>query len=318
MTPNSTEQSASAEITNLDNNSPLGTIPNPRRSDIHGILQKALTVLASQTRVPAQFLNPSNFTHISSNAVPIHLIRIKWNVNWTASFGYDRRELQRHRDSNGKIEMREVTVTEWRPVNGQDSGAASFCVYAGTQEATHVAYAAEQFPDLTIAEDEIAATNAIEIEEFALEGNATYHSSTARKEASAIDNSVRKHAIGAADRHQGWHWTGDVERERFPMRVPVHNFRCSFNTKESHIAVAGKDNLFVSYDTIPTYYAGILKAFWPYMIPAFVFLMMINNVLSYGFMVYVFWFSLVAAIVNHLVVNRSLKSQRELTARGEL
>lgn len=80
---------------------------------------------------PDDILSSSIFESINGVYLPMWYFEGQYTGNWSASSGYDRRETYLAKNSEGKLEERSRTVTDWRPSSGQCTGEFSILSFAG-------------------------------------------------------------------------------------------------------------------------------------------------------------------------------------------
>jgi len=93
--------------------------------------------LAAGKYTPDNLLEHATFSKVEQFYVPAYVFSGGFDAEWTASFGYDRTEHYTvyERDSQGHSRpvTKTKTVTDWRPVNGTDSGRFTVLTYAGSR-----------------------------------------------------------------------------------------------------------------------------------------------------------------------------------------
>lgn len=93
--------------------------------------QAVLSWLSEGDYTPDDILNSTIFESVNGVYLPMWFYKGRYNGNWSASSGYDRRETYLAKDSSGKLVEKTRTVTDWRPSSGQCSGQFSILAFAG-------------------------------------------------------------------------------------------------------------------------------------------------------------------------------------------
>ena len=202
------------------------------------------------TYTPIDLIEQATITKKEQFYVPAYIYHGKYVAQWTASFGYDRREeytvYENRRDSRGNVQSVPVTkvktVTDWRPVNGTDTGQFSVMAYAGAQlgEATVDAtqLVEEMCVDSLVPFDYSYAAG-IPMEPFATAVEDAYQARAESKVQQIVDESVRQHAQG--DHQKDWHWTGNIEKETVNILAPICHVTYEFKGQPFHMWFDGTD-----------------------------------------------------------------------------
>lgn len=93
--------------------------------------QAVLSWLSEGDYTPDNILNSTIFESVNGVYLPMWFYKGRYNGNWSASSGYDRKETYLGKDSKGKTVEKTRTVTDWRPSSGQCSGEFAILAFAG-------------------------------------------------------------------------------------------------------------------------------------------------------------------------------------------
>jgi uncharacterized protein YecT (DUF1311 family) len=202
---------------------------------------------------PDDMLDKSTMLEQRLFYVPTYIFRGEYNAKWTASFGYDRTEHYTEyvskavHDSNGKqVGYKQVpvtktkTVTDWRPVNGVDSGSFVAQVYAGESidsraiklvEDANLKGKITEFDDKFLAGFQTKDFTESETDAYRRKGEAITNS--------IIDAGVKRHAQG--DHQRDWHWTADISKDTDKVLMPLAYCKFEYAGAEYAVWVDGSD-----------------------------------------------------------------------------
>jgi tetratricopeptide (TPR) repeat protein len=219
----------------------------PLGVDITALTDVVYQHLASGDLTPDHLLEHASFVVKEQMYVPVYQFYGSYEAQWTASFGYDRQEHYTDyetRTENGRTRRVAVsktkTVTDWRPVNGNDSGRFNVLAYGGSL------LKASPLNVETLVEYKLGAESVafdpsyvkgVANEEFTLAESDAYSLNAKEKVNSIIDSSVREHAQG--DRQRDWHWTSSVNKQSATVLVPLCHAVYEFEGKQYHVWVNG-------------------------------------------------------------------------------
>lgn len=184
--------------------------------------------LAKDNYAPDDIIQSAIFLKRECLYVPAYIFRIDYQAEWTASFGYDRKEpYTDYKTINGRSQAYTAyrTVTDWRPVNGTDANTFEVSIYAGTNLTSLALTPAEMIPAI-IANGERTAFNpdfmqGVTSESFAIPEKLAFDSLSEEINEN-IDYNVKQHAQG--DRQKDWHWTlSHIESSTGTLLVPICN-----------------------------------------------------------------------------------------------
>ena len=203
-----------------------------------------LKAIADSYKIPADFVKNCSIVERERIAAPFYSVDYRWDVNWTASFGYDRREYytvyenRTSHQSDGRIRHykeaveKSRTVTDWHPVSGRDSGSRYHNVYAGNQlpsEAISVLENAnlQDYSVETNFDDCILAQHAHKFTSNFNELRGLVDTKISR----TIDHSVRQYEQG--DHSRGWSWNGNISLgDISPCFAVICRYGVIYNDKE--------------------------------------------------------------------------------------
>ena len=194
---------------------PLTMTPDTLEKNVYGYL-------AQGDYTPDDMLESIIFLRRESFYVPVYTFKINYEVNWTASFGYDQREpYTAHRA--GKAYTAYRTVTEWRPVSGRDSGTFELATYAGVDLKAAALSPVEIVP-LTVLQGKRTKFNpafmqGLRAEAFAVPEKLAY-TNLNEEVARNITHSVKRHAQG--NHQRDWNWNpSSITPSTSTLYVPI-------------------------------------------------------------------------------------------------
>jgi len=184
--------------------------------------------LAEGKYTPDDLLEHASFTKFEQFFVPAYAFTGTYEAQWTASFGYDRTEHYTDFVSDGKGNSRPVTrsrtVTDWKPVNGTDTGKFSVLTYGGSRLSESQLNLPARLVERcrlgsNVADYSPSFTSGFEIEAYAVAPNDAYSARGKDQVNAIVDAGVKQHAQG--DRQRDWHWTGSTRKKTSRVLVPV-------------------------------------------------------------------------------------------------
>ena len=230
----------------------------PLTVDVTQLTDAVYRHLASGDMTPDHLLEHASITKKDRFYVPAFRFHGNFDATWTASFGYDRTEHYTEYESrheNGRTVRVPVnksrTVTDWRPVNGTDTGKFAVFAYAGTRllgsplkltnlvegEALEAApYDASYISGFTVEDFQHTESNI-----YSDRGETLVHN--------VINHSVQRHAQG--DRQKDWHWTADIQRKSVTTLVPVCHAIYEFEGKQYNVWLSGSNTARIVADDLP-------------------------------------------------------------------
>jgi hypothetical protein len=219
----------------------------PLGVDITALTDIVYQHLASGDLTPDHLLEHASFVVKEQIYVPVYQFYGSYEAQWTASFGYDRQEHYTDyetRYENGKSRRVAVsktkTVTDWRPVNGNDSGQFNVLAYGGSMLKASPLNV-ETLVEYKLGAESVAFDRSyvkgVASEEFSVTESDAYSSNAKGKVNSIIDSSVRQHAQG--DKQRDWHWTGSINKDSATLLVPLCHAVYEFEGKQYHVWVNG-------------------------------------------------------------------------------
>ena len=215
--------------------------------------------LASGDLTPDHLLEHATVSKTERLYVPAIEFFGAYEAQWTASFGYDRTEHYTDyetRTVNGHSRQVAVsktkTVTDWRPVNGTDTGKFYVTAYAGTRLTSPVLdvtpLVEQQIASAAVPFDSSYLTG-VEFEDFAHPETDVYQNRGRPQVNQIIDRNVEKH--GQGDHQKDWHWTADISKRSSTVLVPVCHAVYEFEGKEYNVWVSGVDTSRLIADPLP-------------------------------------------------------------------
>ena len=216
----------------------------PLTIDKSALIKAVQSYMASGAYTPDDLIETGQITKSELLYVPGYLFNVDYSAKWTASFGFDRQEqytvYERKQvgtepwgqvDSSGHRPTRPVygqvpvtktkTVTDWRPVNGQDEGSHQLIAYAGkTLNSPSLAELAESCSNRNAATAfNPSFVTGLSIEEFISSESKAFSERAKDRLDKLIEAGVKQHAQG--DHQKDWHWTSNISKESYTILLPV-------------------------------------------------------------------------------------------------
>ena len=230
----------------------------PLTVDVTALTDAVYQHLASGDMTPDHLLEHASITKKDRFYVPAFLYLGHFEATWTASFGYDRTEHYTEYETrfengrNARVPVNKTRiVTDWRPVNGTDTGKFAVLAYAGekligsTLKLTQLVEGG--VPEL--APYDASFVSGFLVEEFQYAESDVYRGRGKTLVDNVIGQSVRRHAQG--DRQKDWHWTVELQRESRPALVPVCHAIYEFEGKQYNVWLSGFDASRIVADDLP-------------------------------------------------------------------
>lgn len=214
--------------------------------------------LAEGKYTPDNLLEHATFTKIEQFFVPAYAFAGSYEAQWTASFGYDRTEHYTDyvRDSKGNARpvARTKTVTDWRPVNGTDTGDFSVLTYGGARLNDSALNLTTRLVERCRMGGEVvdystSFTSGFEVEAYGIRPNEAY---TGRGEAlvnNVIEAGVMRHAQG--DRQKDWHWKATTRKQSSRVLIPVCHVVYEFQGQAYNVWTDGTSTQNLVADSAP-------------------------------------------------------------------
>lgn len=214
--------------------------------------------LAEGKYTPDNLLEHATFTKIEQFFVPAYAFAGSYEAQWTASFGYDRTEHYTDyvRDSKGNSRpvARTKTVTDWRPVNGTDTGDFSVLTYGGARLNDSALNLTTRLVERCRMGGEVvdystSFTSGFEVEAYGIRPNEAY---TGRGEAlvnNVIEAGVMRHAQG--DRQKDWHWKATTRKQSSRVLIPVCHVVYEFQGQAYNVWTDGTSTQNLVADSAP-------------------------------------------------------------------
>ena len=213
--------------------------------------------IASGKYTPDDLLEHAAFSKVERLYVPAYIYMGSFEAEWTASFGYNRTEhyTAYERDSQGhnRADTKTKTVTDWRPVNGTDSGKFLAVGYAGkmlSQSSLKPYRLVESNHGIGDAKPyDVSYASGLESEAFGVLESEVFSTRASPQIDKTIEASVTQHAQG--DQQRDWHWTAKTEKTITTALVPVCHVVYEYDGKAHHVWTDGTDTTHMVSDTLP-------------------------------------------------------------------
>jgi LSD1 subclass zinc finger protein len=213
--------------------------------------------IASGKYTPDNLLEHATFSKVDRFYVPAYVYMGSFEAEWTASFGYDRTEHytvhERNSQGHSVAVTKTKTVTDWRPVNGSDSGKFLAVGYAGNLlaqsplapyglvESSHGIGDAKPY--------DTSYVSGLESEAFVVLESDVFSERASPQIDRTIERSVKKHAQG--DHQRDWHWTERIEKTITSAFIPVCHVVYEYDGKAYHVWTDGTNTANMVSDTLP-------------------------------------------------------------------
>lgn len=213
--------------------------------------------IASGKYTPDNLLEHATFSKVERMYVPAYVYMGSYEAEWTASFGYDRTEhftvYERDSQGNSRPVNKTKTVTDWRPVNGSDSG-----------EFSAVGYAGELLDGSPLKPFDIVEFNrglgepkpydssylsGLESEAFVVLESDVFSRRAEPQIERIIERSVKQHAQG--EHQRDWHWKQKISKVVRTALVPICHVVYEYDGKAHHVWMDGTDTNHLLSDPLP-------------------------------------------------------------------
>ena len=214
--------------------------------------------LASGKYTPDNLLEHATFTKVEQFYAPAYVFSGRFEAEWTASFGYDRTEhytvFERDAQGNSRPVTKTKTVTDWRPVNGTDSGRFAVLTYAGSRLQQSALPLTSNLIELCqgradATDYDVSYTSGVEIEAFSVTQSDAYRGRGKTLVDAVIEVSVKQHAQG--DRQKDWHWTASTSKECSTLILPVCRVVYEYEGKSYEVWTDGTSTANLVADASP-------------------------------------------------------------------
>ena len=203
-------------------------------------------------------------------------------ASWTASFGFDRSESYIdtvRRTENGQTRREPVartrTVTDWRAVNGTDTGSFVQLGYGGSGLPKPAVELVEHSAGLRdIATYSPAAVRGVETQPFVVNQYDTYADRVDSRVAALIEAGVKGHAQGSEQRD--WHWSADINKKVATVLVPVCHVEYEYKGRKYDLWFDGANPEKVKGDSLPTSWGRRTRQFMAWFVAIFATLGMLQ------------------------------------------
>jgi outer membrane protein OmpA-like peptidoglycan-associated protein len=229
----------------------------PMLIDKNSVEKATFGYMASGAFTPDDIVNKAVIVSQRLYYVPSYLYFGSYHAHWSASFGFDREEhytVYETRTNNGHTYKEPVTktktVTDWRPVSGNDTGSFTVQVYAGRKLDVKAAGLIESTSlKGKITEFKSEYTVGFEVEEFELNELDAYESSAKSRINRIIDSSVRSHAQG--NHQKDWNWNAEINKQSSTVIMPIAKCVFEYESKAYTVWFDGSDITSVAGDELP-------------------------------------------------------------------
>lgn len=207
---------------------------------------------------PDDLLDTAVFTKCDLLYVPAFLYKGSYEAVWTASFGYDRQEqytvYENKYDYDLKMNIRQPvtktkTVTDWRPVNGNDQGTFTAAAYAGDGQPESVRGLIAEMEWNEPKSFNKSFLLGFGAEDFKKDGETVYSESVKSRVNAIIDAGVRTHAQG--DRQRDWNWKASTSKNTMSFFLPLGWARFEYQGKEYNYWLDGTGSQKYIADQLP-------------------------------------------------------------------
>ncbi len=205
-------------------------------------LTNAIRLYMTQGKLtPDDLVQKATVTKQILKYVPFYLYHGEFHANWTASFGYERREGS---GSNSH------TVTDWRPASGAVNGPFSLLGYAGNDEIDKncAELLADQDRSKMVPFD-AKYLSGFSNDKFELTERETYQLYVESRVGDMVASEVKANAQG--DEQKDWHWSGSQSYDTKTLYLPVGLSVFEYKGKEYKVWVDGVDPTRFTGDPLP-------------------------------------------------------------------
>ncbi|KAK3604176.1 hypothetical protein CHS0354_001984 [Potamilus streckersoni] len=215
----------------------------PFTVDKNSLVSVTQNYMISGALTPDDLLENSVITKQSLYYVPTYLFSGNYEANWTASFGYYRKE----QDNDNKTKI----VTDWRQVSGIDNGNFQVPVYAGSMlpgNVSELIQADDLNKKLTPFKQEFLI--GCDVELFSIKEKDAYDNHAKPILDKIIDAGVKEHKQGYIQ--QNWQWTVKFDKEiTDTVLMPIAHSIFEYKGKEYHVWVDGSGSSKIIADEPP-------------------------------------------------------------------
>jgi cell division protein FtsN len=197
---------------------------------------------------PADLVESAVITTCEVLYLPAYFYVGSYEANWTASFGYDRKEeytvYEEQFDSSLGTRVRRPvtktrTVTDWRPMNGREAGSFKLTGYAGTEQPAQVRKLLSEMEWSDSKDFDAAFLQGIRCENRVRTSDQIYSEFVRQDLNALIARDVKNNKQG--DQQKDWHWKADVTKTSTSYLLPLGWVRFVYKDKEYNFWVDGTD-----------------------------------------------------------------------------
>lgn len=224
-----------------DITTPDGILPFKISKEVYET--SVLSWLSEGDYTPDDILNSTIFESVNGVYLPMWFFKGRYNGNWSASSGYNRREeYSEWSESQKKMVRKSRTVTDWRPSSGQCSGQYSILAFAGKGKGIK-SDVAEYAHGTSFNRGELKSydpkyTMGFNLIEYTLDEHDTWDT-LGKSQANAIVTSDAQARV-PGDKYKDFYVDALFDNEK-PLRtyVPFWITNYKYNDKEFHVYMDG-------------------------------------------------------------------------------
>jgi len=209
---------------------------------------------------PDDLVMKGKITKLEMMYEPVYWFWGSFTANWTASFGYNRKEEymaveNQHYYVDGKKYYRQVNVmktrilTDWHPMSGVASDRFSLFGYAGNSKDERVRSLIEDTAstgDTEYSPDFLANVSA---RPFLASEDDVYSSRVKPALNAQIDAVVQN--CGQGDKQKDWNWSGSINKSSSSLLVPVCHAQFEYSGKTYNFWTSGRNTDTQVCDALP-------------------------------------------------------------------
>ncbi len=216
--------------------------------------------MISGSFIPEDILEKSSITSQEFKFIPFYRYKGRYEAQWSASFGYDRKEeyiavrpvtydMDDPRWRQTTKVSRTRTITDWKIANGEHSGSFEHTVYAGRIYNSQLQKQIENqnsFQKLIPFEDKYI--NDCQVDDFEYDSETVFNGLKSKID-SEIEKGIKTHSKG--DRQKDWSWTFSTEKNVERIFLPIAFATFEYKGKNYNLWLNGLDSTKVFGDSLP-------------------------------------------------------------------
>jgi hypothetical protein len=228
--------------------------------DKNTLVSKIEEHMISGSFIPEDILENSSITSQEFKFIPFYRYKGRYDAQWSASFGYDRKEeyiavrpvtydMDDPRWRQTTKVSRTRTITDWKIASGVHSGSFEHTVYAGRIYNSQLQKQIENqnsFQKLLPFDDKYI--NGCQVDDFESDSETVFNSLKSKID-SEIEKGIKTHSKG--DRQKDWTWTFSTEKKVERIFLPVAFAAFEYNGKTYNLWLNGLDESKVFGDSLP-------------------------------------------------------------------